>query len=233
MNAPDRPPVSPLDAIPDMRATAKWILAAAAAVGAALLGVGPLAAMGQIQHARAAILAFVGLVTGLAGVGWAIWCTAEALIPPLTTPRSLDTDPRLRELRGHLAADPAAFYGPFGTSMAELQAALALHTRVAANLTASLEHEHDDHRRQVLTNKLTEARTAVDAIGRRIRGLLELCHAWLVRAQLRRARAQTFAGAALAALGVVVFLFATSTSPTPAKPRTNPSAVPSAVPAAS
>jgi hypothetical protein len=64
-----------------MRVTAKWIIGAAAAVGAVLLGGAPLAAIGKIHGIGSAAEALAGLVIGLAGVGWAIWHTAEALIP--------------------------------------------------------------------------------------------------------------------------------------------------------
>lgn len=203
--------MSPLDAVPEMRTTAKWILAATATVGAALLGTSPLAAAGRIHTAGAAVAAYAGLIVGLVGVGWAIWFTAEALIPPLTTPKSLDTDPRLRNLRAQIANDPPAFYGPYGTCMADLLTAKALHHRVAANLTAALVDEQDPGRRQILRLKLAEADAAVSATSGRIQMLLELGHAWCIRTQLRRARLHTFVGAALAALGVVIFVAATST----------------------
>jgi len=209
--------MSPLDAVPEMRTAARWILGAAAAVGAALLGTSPLAAAGQIHTTGTAVAAYAGLITGLAGVGWAIWYTADALVPPLTTPKSLDTDPRLRDLRAQIANDPPAFYGPFGTSMADLLAAKALHQQVAANLTAALAREQDPGRRSLVQLKLAEAGTAVSAIGGRIQTLLELSHAWCIRTQLRRARLHTLAGAAVAALGVVIFLAATGAEspPTP------------------
>ncbi|MEU2167928.1 hypothetical protein ACH47V_25505 [Micromonospora chersina] len=217
------PSMRPLDAVPEMRTTAKWTLAAAAAVGAALIGTSPLAAAGRIHGAGAAVAAYAGLVVGLAGVGWAIWHTAEALIPPLTTPRSLDSDPRLSDLRAQIAGDPAAFYGPFGTSMADVLAAKALHQRVATSLTVMLADEQDSDRKQTLQLKLAEANTAVGAASSRVQTLLELGHAWCIRTQLRRARLHTFVGAALAALGVVIFVTATSTSTATNTPAPAPS----------
>jgi hypothetical protein len=210
-NAERPPSTNPLDAVPEMRTTAKWTIAAAAAVGAALLGTSPLAGAGHIHTVAAAIAAYAGLIIALTGVGWAIWHTTEALIPPLTTPRSLDTDLRLRDLRAIIATDPTAFYGPYGSSMTALLAANTLHQRVATNLNTAFADEQDPRRRQTLQQKQAEAAAAVDATNNRIQALLELSHAWRIRTQLRRARLHTFAGAAAVALGIVIFLAATST----------------------
>jgi hypothetical protein len=43
---------SPLDSIDDLRAAAKWMIAAAGAVGAALIGGAPLVAAGQVHADR-------------------------------------------------------------------------------------------------------------------------------------------------------------------------------------
>lgn len=220
--------MSPLSAIPEMRSSAKWILAAAAAVGAALLGTSPLAAARKIHSAGPAIAAYAGLSIGLAGVGWAIWFTADALIPPLTTSTSLDTDPRLHDLRSQIDNHPSAFFGPFGTSMTDLMTAGAFHQRVAANLRAALVLEQDLQRRKILQATLTEANAAASAVELRVQNLLELSHAWRIRAQLRRARLHALAGAAVAALGIVIFLAATSTAapatsaPTPTTTQSRP-----------
>jgi hypothetical protein len=115
---------SPLDAVDDMRTTAKWIIGAVAAVGAALLGGAPLAAAGRIHGFGHAAEAFCGLAIALAGVGWAIWHTTDALIPPVTTLTALET-PQLAELRAQIAAEPSAFFGSFGGSPAQVQAASA------------------------------------------------------------------------------------------------------------
>jgi hypothetical protein len=226
----DTPPPapSPLDAVPDMRASAKWILGAAAASGAALLGGGPLAAVGKVHTAGAAITACTGLLIGLLGIGWAIWFTADALIPPLTTPKTLDTDPRLQDLRDRIASDPAAFYGPFGGSMADLGKASELHSKAAASLVRALATETDATRQKVLAAAIEEARATTAAVQRRTRTLLELAHAWDVRAKLRTARLQAFAGAAIAAVGVVMFVAAakpvTATTNTPGRSPSAPAA---------
>ena len=51
---------SPLDSVHDMRTAAKWMLAAAGAVGAALISGGPLVAVGQVHGLWHAFLAGSG-----------------------------------------------------------------------------------------------------------------------------------------------------------------------------
>jgi hypothetical protein len=200
---------SVLETVTDMRVTAKWIIGAAAAVGAALLGGVPLAAIGKVHGAGSAAVAFAGLVVGLAGVGWAIWQTADALIPVATTLSALDT-PQLAGLRAQVDADPAAFYGTFGTSPAELHAAFHHFDTAAARIAVMLAHEQDGRRQRVLVQGLADAQANAFQARARLQWLLEMTHAWRVRSQLRRARLHAFAGAAVAALGAVLFLTATT-----------------------
>jgi hypothetical protein len=210
---------SPLDAVVDMRTTAKWIIGAAAAVGAALLGGAPLAAIGNIHGVGAAAEAFGGLVIGLVGVGWAIWHTAEALIPPVTTLAALET-PQLAGLRAQIDADPAAFYGPFGTSVANVQTAYRRFTIAAGRVAVMLSAEHDPTRQRILAQGLEDASANATQARNRLRWLLALAHAWQVRDLLRHARLHAFIGAAIAALGAVLFITATGTdTSTVTKPR--------------
>jgi len=201
---------SPLDAVPDMRATAKWILAAAAAAGAALIGGAPLTAVGKLHGWGDAISAYLGLVIGLAGIGWAIWRTADALIPPLTTPLSVDNDAALNDLRNRIALDPTAYYGPFGHSMTDLREQYAFHRGIVLTLARAQVVETDPMRKQVMQAQSQEAQATVAAAAARMSALLSLAHAWQVRAQLRDARLHALGGAAVAAAGAVLFLVATS-----------------------
>lgn len=200
---------SPLDAVDDMRSAAKWTIAAVAAVGAALLGGAPLAAVGKVHGFGSAAEAFGGLALGLLGVGWAIWHTTDALIPPTTTLATLDTPP-LADLRAQIAADPRAFFGPFGTSVAQVQAAIQSYDTAAAQIAVLLAAGPDAARQRVLEQGQADALANAAAASGRLRWLLSLVHAWRVRDQLRAARLQTFGGAAAAALGAVLFIVATS-----------------------
>jgi hypothetical protein len=235
----DRLP-SPADAVADMRATARWTIAALAGVAALLLGGAPLTAVGKISHLGDAMLAYVGLVIALGGVGWAIWQTGEALMPRVATLADLD-DPELADLRATMAKDPTAFYGPFQECQGDgaqgvgrhgrkdpngatyhdgLRRAAARHGVVAAKLAVKAAAEEDPVRSRLLAQALEDARANAELAERLQRQLVEFVHAWKVRAAVRRARVHTLAAAAVIALGAVLFLSAThetaaAKSPTP------------------
>lgn len=211
-------------AVTDMRTTARWTIAAVAAVGALLLGGTPLAAVGKINHIGDAAAAFVGLTTALTGVGWAVWQTGEALIPRIAMFAQLD-DPAMATLKDIIAQDPAAFYGPFGQSPQELRAARLLHETTAANLAAARAREQDEARSRVLEQALSDEQANTDLARRLETNLLECIHAWQVLAAVRRARIHTIAAVVVVALGAVLFLSATSDNK--ANPPTKPAPAPS------
>src|SRR5258708_30667053 len=90
----------PLDSVADLRSAAKWTIAAAGAVGTALIGGVPLVAAGQVHGIGRAVLVAAGLVVALTGVGLAIWQTSQVLVPPITTAATLRAPEELKELRG-------------------------------------------------------------------------------------------------------------------------------------
>jgi hypothetical protein len=96
---------SPLAAVDDMRSVAKWMLAAAGAIGAALIGGGPLVAVGQVHGVHHAIIAGLGLLAAIFGVWLAIWSTTKVLAPRLTTPATL-ASPALKKFWDVVNADP-------------------------------------------------------------------------------------------------------------------------------
>lgn len=205
---PGRPPVplspgpSPSDAVADMRATARWTIAAL------LLGGAPLTAAGKITHVGDAVLALAGLLVALGGVGWAVWQTGEALMPRIATIADL-SDPDLSDLRAAMARDAPAFYGPFGHSGDDVRAAIAFHSTVAANLAVTAAAEPDPVRSRLLALALDDARANAD-LARLPQGrLVRLAQAWKVRTAVRRARRRTLAAAAVIAVGVILFLAAT------------------------
>jgi hypothetical protein len=200
-----------------MRTTAKWIIGAAAAVGAILIGGAPLAAAGRVHGVGGTAEAFAGLLIGLAGAGWAIWQTAEALIPPATTLAALET-PELTGLRAQIDTDPAAFYGPFGTSVADLQAAYRRFDIAAARVAIMLAGESDPTRQRILTQGLADASANAAQARARLRWLLALAHAWRVRNLLRRARLHALLGGTAVVVGAILFLIATTMSTSSATP---------------
>jgi hypothetical protein len=100
---------SPLDAVDDLRATARWMIAADGAVGAVLISGGPLVAVGKVSGLGHALIAGAALT----GVGLAIWPTSRVLVPPVTTPATLRQD-STKGLREIIDATPADFFGLSG-----------------------------------------------------------------------------------------------------------------------
>lgn len=217
---------SPLAAIDDMRAAAKWTLAAAGAVGATLISGGPLVAVGQVHGAGNAVLAGLGLLIAIGGVGAAIWFTSQVLMPRLTTPATL-LSPELAEFRAEIAKSPEHIFGVVATDVPSL----LRHQVVAVNLARLLAGAKDGQRRQLIEAQLERAKRNADRADPYVRWLLMAAHAWQVKADLRLSRLVTLGGAVLVVIGAVLFFSVTGSSEptyvpvlTPAVTATPPSA---------
>ncbi|GHG54324.1 hypothetical protein [Streptomyces griseocarneus] len=197
---------SPLDSVADSRATARWLIASTGAVGALLLGGGPLLAVGRITDWEHAAWAGGGMLVALSGVAWAIWQISEVLVPPMTTPASLG-EPAVRGLREQLDAAPWYYFGSVATSVEDL----LRHRRIAANIARRLASAEPGER-AVLRQGLLTAHRNIARTDPCLRWLLATAHAWQVRERLRRARRHTFLGGVLVIAGAVTFLCSTATA---------------------
>jgi hypothetical protein len=195
---------SPLEAVDDLRAAAKWTLAAEGAVGAALISGGPLVAVGQVHGPAHALLAGAGLAVALGGVGLAIWFTSKVLSPRLTTPETLRS-PGLAGLRRVIEAEPAQFLGVAATKVD----ALLEHQEVAVDLARKVVAEQDPARRRLIHRQLHRAEANAARAAPYVRWLLALAHVWQIEADLRRSRWFTLAGGVLVVAGAVLFFIAT------------------------
>lgn len=201
---PVEPLPSPLDAIDDLRTTAKWTLAAAGLVGAALISGGPLVAVGNVHGLSHSLLAGGGLVVALAGVAISIWSTSRVLAPRLTTAATL-TSRRLAGLRKDLNLEPNAVTAILERPDQELQIAASLTRQAASSRNRRRRPELERQLRRVNDNA---ARAEADA-----RRLLALGHVWGIEADLRLSRRCTLAGGLLVVIGAVLFFAATSSGP--------------------
>ncbi len=199
---------SPLESVPEMRSTAKWTLAALGAVGAVLLGAVPLEAIGKLTSTGDFLLVAGGLVLSVGGISWAIWQTAEALTPPVTTIADFESA-GLASLRAQLKRSPGTFYGPFGASASELVAACRFHESLAVRFAEAASSEPDLRRRHSLERASKDAQANVDLARGLQQRLLEFTHAWQVRAVLRRARLHTMMGVAVTVVGALLIMFGT------------------------
>ena len=219
---------SPLAAVDDMRATAKWTLAAFGAVGTALISGGPLVAVGQVHGIAHAVIAGAGLAVALGGVGVAIWFTSKVLAPRLTTPATL-MSPELAGFRKVIDDSPEDFFGVIATDVP----GLLRYQKVAVNLARQLATEKDPRRRALIESQLVRAMRNAERAEPYVRWLLTAAHARLVAAQLQRSRWWTLAGGVLVITGAVLFFSVTGSSGPAYVPvvTTTPAATGSLVPA--
>lgn len=199
---------SPLDSVADLRAAARWMLAAAGGVGAVLISGGPLVAVGQVHGVAHAFIAGGGLLLALTGVGLAIWRTSQVLIPPLTTPETLRS-PELAGLRARIEASPADFFGLVASSVDEL----LRHQALAVSLARQYAQEQDQGKRVRMARQLQRVEANAERAAPYVRWLLATAHVWQVKAELRRARLATMAGGFLVVAGAVAFFSVTGGGP--------------------
>ncbi len=222
---------SPLVAVDDMRATAKWTLAVVGAVGAALISGGPLVAVGNVHGAGHAIVAGLGLLIALAGIGVAVWYTSDVLMPRLVTPAVLVAqEPEktrtarltsaimarlaiqerhpLDELRAEIKKSPEQFFGVLARDIN----GLLRYRAMAVNLARQLAAEKDPARREVIGAQLQRVARNASRADPYVRWLLVAAHAELVKAALRRSRVATMAGGVLVIVGAVLFFGSTGSN---------------------
>jgi hypothetical protein len=198
---------SPLESIPDLRAAAKWIIAAFGTIGVSLVGGGPLVAVGRIHGLRDALIAGAALLIAITGVSLAVWKASQVLIPPVTTIATLN-DPSLRRLRGMIDASPADFFGPTATGVADL----LRHRDIAANLAQALRTETDPRRRQHLQHHARRATANLARTSPHLRWLLAMAHVWQIRSALRGVRVWCVLALVLITIGAVAFFTVTGGS---------------------
>jgi hypothetical protein len=200
---------SPLEAVDDLRSTAKWTLAAAGAVGAALISGGPLIAIGQVHGVRHAVIAGLGLLVALCGVTLAIWCTSKVLSPRLTTPADVRR-PELASLRAKVNGSAPFLFGVVAKNVEEL---LAPQER-AVKLAWQLEAEEDPAALRAGKDLLEQLQKDAARADPYVRWLVALAHVWQMETDLERSRKATLGGGALVIAGAVAF-FSVTGSPAP------------------
>lgn len=191
---------SPLDAVDDLRSAARWTLAAAGAVGVALISGGPLVAAGQVRGIAHVVVAGAGLLLALGGVGLAIWSTSKVLAPRLTTTATV-MSPELAGLRKTIEASSAQVFGVLATSVPDL----LKHQEIAVGLARQVAAEADPARRQLMEAQLRRVEGNAARAAPYVGWLVGLAHVWLMNEDLRRSRRFTLGGAALVVVGAVLF----------------------------
>jgi hypothetical protein len=216
MSIPDAPAGDPTPdpvladlraSVNDMRATARWIVGAAAGVGALVLAGGPLVIVKDLDDAGDVVAVVGGMLLAVIGVVWAVWRTSDVLSPRMATLDDLGS-PDLKGLRELIGRSPADFYGPRSADPAALWEERRLRLTVAARLEALLARESDPTRTQILAHEAAVARRNALLIQRLQQRLLAWIHAWQVRRSLLRARRDTLFSALLVLAGAVLYVTA-------------------------
>jgi hypothetical protein len=182
------------DDVNSVRDAAKWLLTAFAAVGAALLGGIQFSGLGALKDG-ALISGIGGFLIGLFGVGLAIWWTSSVLVTRIVSVTPLQTDPeavRFLDANSDIVGQEYQSFGGFirarEAAWAEWKAGRRPNTTDSqwAQVQVRLEH-------------VEKVATRVARIWR----FEKICRAFI------RARALTFAGAVIAAIGMLLLTHAT------------------------
>ncbi len=193
------PPVGPQrQAIDKIRETARWLILAFAAIGAAIAGSAPLSNLGKLQIGDWRLwVAAAAAAIGLLAIATAIWVTADVLAPVTTALPSLVADDDLRAvfdanpelLRGH-GYTLSEFKNEYDEARkAHIEAAKTLRSKPTKKAAAA---------EKSARGKLLEMSPVVGRIVSE--GLLVT-----VRRRFRRTQSFMFGGALVAGLAIVAF----------------------------
>jgi uncharacterized protein YjbI with pentapeptide repeats len=192
-----------------MRDSAKWVLTTLGAIGAVLVsGIG-LSSLANLHQTLYLVIAIVGLLVALAGVGWAIAQTAAILQPSTVRFAQLaDLEPaaqqqnRPRYLKPLFPADADRLRG-LGTSYAQLHAGFA--TALTAR-AAALQANYQNPSAAPLATAAQAAQARAKLYGDTIAGITAEAAYLEIKARLSTYR--QLGAAACVVAGVVVFALA-------------------------
>jgi hypothetical protein len=222
MTAPAAPPVDPrLQGIDKIRDTARWLILAFAAIGAALAGSAPLSNLGKLAISDWRLWLAAGAAgAGLIAIAAAIWVTANVLAPVTQQLPNLVADPALATLfannfellRGH------------GHNLAEFQTEYNA-TRNAYLAAAAAHRDHPADAAVAATEQ--QARAALQALAPIVDRIISEGLRLTVEQRFRDARPAMFGCAIAAGIAIVAFAWAANpATPTPTQAAAEPAHTP-------
>jgi hypothetical protein len=191
-------------AVGSLRETAKWIVVAFAGVGAAILGVLPVAGVSKLDSAASIVLAVAGALLALAGVAIGVWATSDVLTPQVSTLTTVSARP---DVAAAIAEDPATFLAAAGTTLGAFAEDLSGWQRTLREVQE--QRGPDAYAEKMRQDALVAARLNVENRAVIARRVVAFGHFQLVRALFRRARFIMFWASAMVALGVGLFVAGT------------------------
>jgi hypothetical protein len=213
MTQPD-PPEDPLDRANNrIRDAAKWLVASAAAVGAALIAGSQLSTIGKLEvgwptsvEGARLWVAVAGAVLGLVGVVWAIWSAVQVLLPqhvPVAALANAWDAPR------HPLAPVATFFQ-------ENDKYLQGFDTPAAIITARDEHVAELATLPAGDPGAPPLHAAIGDLDQRITAIEAMANHEALKAMFRRTLRKLLAATAVAAFGIVAFAWAANPPAAPA-----------------
>jgi hypothetical protein len=184
--------------VSSVRDAAKWLVTAFAAVGAALLGGIQFSELGALKDGSLT-LGIGGFLLGLAGVGLAIWWTSTVLVTRIVSVTALRTD---QEAVRFLDSHPDIVgqeYRSFDAFMNAREVAWRDWTAGRPANVSDLEWNQLSAARKSRLEHLEQVATRVARIWR----FEKICRTFT------EARGAAFVGAGMAAIGVLLFTYAT------------------------
>ncbi len=201
--APEHPGVPALEGIDSLRTTAKWLIAAFAAVGAALLAGVQLTELGQ---ARPVHTAAIGFGVAMAGVATAIFAASDVLRPRSLTPGQLPRSHTTQALRDAVRDDHSLLEGK-AESLDDLVNALVEDRKNADTAWAAQDAELEDSPSRIAALRAEERLVAIQDLVDR---LSEFGLYLATSRAFTRARVAIVAAAVACAAGAATFSYATS-----------------------
>jgi hypothetical protein len=191
-------------AVTSLREAAKWIMVAFAGVGAAILGVLPVAGVSKLDTGWGVALALVGALLAVAGVAIGVWATSNVLTPHASTLKTVSARP---DVAAAIEEDPATYLGPAGTALDAFVEDLSGWQRTLQDLQELRGPDADAEK--LRQDALAAAKLNVENRALIARRVVAFGHFQLVRALFQRARVVMFWAFAMVALGVGLFVAAT------------------------
>jgi hypothetical protein len=197
-----------LGGIDGVRTTAKWLIAAFAAIGGSLIAGSQLSDLGKLtDDTGRLLLALLGATVGLAGAAFAIYFTAKVLLPTQVLLGEVIKDEGKTAIGKAVAADPGLLEG-HGSSIKET------HEKYVASLAAyeaawkAYSDETDATKKAPLATELSEAEGERNTLAETLNHIRKLALFTAVKDAFSSAAPFIIGGAAAAAAGIVLFAYA-------------------------
>jgi hypothetical protein len=208
----ERPPEAAdsglLAGVDAVRGTAKWLIAAFAAIGGALIAGSQLSDLGKLSDDPGRLaLALAGAVAALAGIAFAICYTAKVLLPARVLLGEVVANESGTAAGKAVQGDPSLLDG-HATTIKELrdkfQASLAKYETAWQQYSA----EQDPAKKDELEQKLVKVESERNTLAETLNRVRELLLFLAVKDTFSEAAKFIIGGAAFAAAGIVAFAYA-------------------------